>query len=67
MAMLLIAKHGLNEAQESLKLLLRLKEIHRSEWQALIGAQIVIIQTEGDFSVVARLRTMLRDFDHSHK
>ena len=58
----LLAKEGrLEEARTELKPLLELKEIHSSEWRALIMAQIAIAKAEADFPALTRLSAELRD------
>ena len=49
------------EARTELKPLLELKEIHSSEWRALIMAQIAIAKAEADFPALTRLSAELRD------
>jgi tetratricopeptide (TPR) repeat protein len=67
MALLLATENRIEAARESLKPLLEQKEMHRSEWQALIGAQIAIAQAEDNSPAVARLKAMLQDFDRSRE
>jgi tetratricopeptide (TPR) repeat protein len=67
MARLLALEKRIEEARESLKPLLELKEMHRTEWRSLIGAQITIAQAEGDFPAIARLEKVLWDFDRSRE
>jgi predicted Zn-dependent protease len=66
MAQLLVSEGRIEEAKESLKPLLEREEMHRSEWRALIGAQIAIAQAEDDFPAAARLRAALDDYDRLH-
>jgi tetratricopeptide (TPR) repeat protein len=65
MIQLLVAENRIEEARESLKPLMDLKEMHSSEWRAILIAQIRLAQATGDFAAVARLLTMLKDFDRS--
>jgi predicted Zn-dependent protease len=67
MAQLLVAENRIEEARESLRPLLELKEMHRSEWRSLIGVQIDIAQAEGDFPAVLRFREMLGEVDYLRK
>jgi tetratricopeptide (TPR) repeat protein len=66
-ARLLAAENRIEEAKETLKPLHALKEMHRSEWRALIGAQIAIAQAEDDFPALARLNRALQNFDRSRE
>ncbi len=58
----LLAKEGkLEEARAELRPLLELKEMHNSEWRALILAQIALAKAAKDLPALTRLNGMLRD------
>ena len=61
MSKLLVAEGRLDAAREMLRPLSDIREMHVTEWRALLVAQLAIARAEDDMPTIIRLNGMLRD------